>query len=92
LYSNARNPVFDKSVLWDAPVVVTKNANVTYAQDKAAEGQPWILTAKDPSGGKEMWTLKLPGEPVRWGLAVDRTGRIIVSLQDGRVVCYAEGK
>ena len=92
LYSNARNPVFDKSVLWDAPVVVTKNANVTYAQDKTGEGQPWVLTAKDPSGGKEMWTLKLPGEPVRWGLAVDRTGRIIVSLQDGRVVCYAEGK
>ena len=45
------------------------------------------LTAFDLETGKELWTRKLPASPVDWGVAVDRSGRIIVSLRDGRVLC-----
>ena len=31
---------------------------------------------------------QLPAAPVAWGLAVDRLGRIIVTLEDGRVLCF----
>ena len=38
--------------------------------------------------GKELWKHALPGSPVMFGIAIDREGRVLVSLQDGRVVCY----
>jgi hypothetical protein len=38
--------------------------------------------------GKLMWKQPLPVGPVAWGLAVDRAGRIVVALLDGRVLCF----
>ena len=35
-----------------------------------------------------LWKHSLPALPVPWGVAVDRTGRVLVSLQDGKVLCY----
>ena len=46
-----------------------------------------MLSVKD---GKVMWEAVLPSEPVHWGIAVDRAGRIVVSLMDGRVVCFGK--
>ena len=86
LYSNDRNPVFDQSTRWPDPVVTAKNADISYTKDKAAEGQPWVLTARDKAG-KDMWSQPLPGEPVRWGVCVDRAGRVIVALRNGKVLC-----
>jgi hypothetical protein len=31
----------------------------------------------------------LHAAPVAWGIAVDRNGWIVVSLQDGRLVCFS---
>ena len=42
------------------------------------------LSLKD---GTILWRHPLPAAPVSWGIAVDRRGQILVSLQDGRVVC-----
>jgi outer membrane protein assembly factor BamB len=47
------------------------------------------LLALDIDSGKPLWSQPLPGVPVPWGLAVDAAGRIIVSLEDGRVACFA---
>ncbi len=38
--------------------------------------------------GKLRWSQPLESPPVPWGLAVGRDGRIIVSLENGTVVCF----
>jgi len=45
------------------------------------------LVAFDLAGGKPLWTQPLPAAAVVWGLAIDRDGRVIVSLKDGRIIC-----
>mgnify|MGYP002265588474 CR=1 FL=1 len=40
--------------------------------------------------GSVMWSHPLPAEPVEWGLAIDRKGRAIVTLTDGRILCFGE--
>jgi len=40
--------------------------------------------------GKQLWGHVLPCSPVPWGLAVDRDGRIIVTLKDGQVLCFGQ--
>lgn len=46
------------------------------------------IKALDLETGRLMWEHKLPGCPVRWGLCIDRAGRVIVTLRDGRVLCF----
>jgi len=46
------------------------------------------LLSLDLGDGHIVWTQKLPAAPVPWGLAVDRLGRVIVTLDDGRVLCF----
>jgi len=45
------------------------------------------VTALSLKNGKQLWQKALPAAPVPWGMAVDRDGRVILSLVDGRVVC-----
>ena len=49
---------------------------------------PSKLQTLDLDHGGVRWTQDLPAAPVAWGLAVDRTGRVIVTLEDGRIVCF----
>jgi hypothetical protein len=46
------------------------------------------LAAYDLQDGKVLWTQPLPAPPVPWGLAVNRDGRMIVTLEGGQVVCF----
>ncbi len=46
------------------------------------------VTALNLENGKTLWTQPLPCSPVPWGLAVDRNGRVIVTLEDGKVICF----
>lgn len=46
------------------------------------------LAAVRIEDGQVLWSQSLPGMPVRWGVAVDRRGRVLVSLEDGRVLCF----
>jgi len=34
-----------------------------------------------------LWTQPLPAPPLPWGLALARDGRVLVSLENGDVVC-----
>ena len=45
------------------------------------------LSLKD---GGILWSQPVPSPPVLWGLAVDRNGRIIVTLEDGKVMCFGK--
>jgi hypothetical protein len=49
-----------------------------------------VLYALDLETGKPMWKQSLPAAPISWGLAIDRTGQMIVSLIDGRVATFGE--
>jgi hypothetical protein len=67
--------------------VKAAGGTLSLVQRKGDAGPTWSLVARGP-GGAELWTQPLTGEPVRWGLCIDRAGRIIVTLRDGRVVGY----
>jgi outer membrane protein assembly factor BamB len=61
-------------------MAVCRNA-VLLATDKE-------LVALAASNGGVMWKQPLPQPPVPWGLAVDSAGRAVVTLTDGRIVCF----
>jgi hypothetical protein len=88
-YSDPAFPVYDKSVKWEPVVVAAKNAKLTLVERKTDRGNLWSLVAS-AADGSEMWSQPLPGEPVRWGLCVDRAGRAVLALRDGRVVAYGK--
>lgn len=94
LYSLPSAPVFDQSVQWTEPVVHTKNADLMFrpvvGKDKSEPPSQWLLVALKPQTKQEVWSQPLPGEPVRWGLAVDAQGRILVSLRNGQIVCFSQ--
>lgn len=46
------------------------------------------VQAMDIRDGRTLWKQPLPEKPMPWGLAVDRDGRVIVSLKDGRILCF----
>jgi len=48
------------------------------------------LVALNLKDGRVLGSQPVPSAPVPWGLAVDRNGRIIVSLEDGQVLCYGQ--
>jgi outer membrane protein assembly factor BamB len=51
-----------------------------------------VLRCLDPEEGHEVWSTILPAEVIGWGLSVDRRGRVLVSLADGRLQCYASSE
>ncbi|MCX6904058.1 MAG: PQQ-binding-like beta-propeller repeat protein [Verrucomicrobia bacterium] len=40
------------------------------------------------SPGTLLWTQPLPASPVPWGLCATRDGRLVVTLENGQVLCY----
>ncbi len=51
----------------------------------ATKSQIIALNIED---GKVLWSQPVPAAPVPWGLAVDRDGRVIVCLEDGKILCF----
>ena len=49
---------------------------------------PPELIALNLTDGRVLWKQPLPAAPVPWGIAVNREGRVIVTLEGGRVVCF----
>lgn len=47
------------------------------------------LTALGLTNGQPLWSQKLEAPPVVWGLALDGSGRLFVSLEDGSLICLA---
>lgn len=73
-----------------AAMAVAKNAVVVAQEvfdDKGASSS-YSLNAVRLDGGRVLWRHELPASPISWGLAVDRSGRTIVALRDGRILCF----
>ncbi len=49
------------------------------------------LVALNPTDGSVRWKQSLPQPPAPWGLAVDSAGRAVVTLVDGKVICFGQG-
>jgi hypothetical protein len=86
LYATPESPVFErnKSLEWGVPIVRTRNARLLCREDRDG----WKLVAQDLSAKKDLWEQSLPAEPVRWAIAVDARGRVIVTLRNGQVLCF----
>ncbi len=75
-----------------AAVAICNNAVVAVGRVGGAsdgEASKSLLVTLSPQDGSEIWTQELPAPAESWGLAIDRDGRIVVTLVDGRVVCFA---
>lgn len=88
----------DEGIIWEcrcdfAALAVGPNAVVatTSRPRFTSRVEEARLVALSLTDGKLLWEHTLPAAPLRWGLAVDRSGRVIVALQDGRVLCFAAG-
>jgi outer membrane protein assembly factor BamB len=73
-------PLWEHACEGSTALAVCSNA-VVVATGKA-------VTALSLEEGEVLWTLALPAPPVPWGLAVNRAGRTVVALEDGRVLCF----
>lgn len=90
-YSPPNKPVFRRTwspgkgleLVWPDQVVKTANAILLLGQTQVG----WRLIAQ-AAGGDTQWEQPLPGEPIRWAVAIDARGRIVVVLRDGRVLCF----
>ena len=92
LYSQPGYPVYDGATKWNPQTVTTSTAVLELVERKTDQGAGWALTSKPAGGVGNSWAEALPGEPVRWGIAVDRHGSIFVALRDGRVIGYGVPK
>lgn len=82
----------DDRFIETSAVVLTKNAVVVAGRiaGKNKGEMRDVLMALNPKDGKPMWSNDLPARAESWGLAIDSQGRIIVTLVNGRVLCYAK--
>ncbi len=90
----ADKPLWTISVVSYAGSAATANALLVLARTVETDnGQPapYRLLALKYRDGSTLWSHPLPGVPVHWGLAVDSLGRVVVSLEDGQVLCFAAG-
>lgn len=55
---------------------------------ETGDDAPFLLQALNVEDGTLLWSVPLPARPVSWGLAIDRRGRAIVTLEDGRVLAF----
>jgi outer membrane protein assembly factor BamB len=52
-------------------------------------GRGAFLSLIDLKNGTDLWSVQLPAAPVKGGVAVDHQARIVVSLANGQVLCFA---
>ena len=74
----AEKPLWQHDCPGSIAVAVAENAVLVAGASNVA--------ALDLSSGKQLWRQALPAAPVPWGMAVDRTGRVILTLVDGQVL------
>jgi len=61
-------------------IAVCKNAVIIANESK--------IVALSLNDGVELWSQPVPSSPVPWGLAIDRNGNVVVSLENGQVLCF----
>ena len=75
-------PLWERDCEESVALALCKNAVVVA---KKAE-----IVAMNLQDGRILWAQPLPASPVPWGMAVDRDGRTIVTLENGNVLCFGQ--
>jgi outer membrane protein assembly factor BamB len=83
-FKPGRKPVWKHDAHDGRAVALAENAVVMATKSE--------ITALDLNDGSVRWTRPLPAGPVPWGLAVDREGRAIVTLEDGQILCFGANR
>ncbi len=65
-----------------------KSAALALCPNAVLIATPGELAALSLEDGRVLWKQPLPAAPVAWGLAVNREGKVIVTLEGGRVLCF----
>ncbi len=52
----------------------------------------WEISALGADDGDVLWKHKLSSEALVGGLLIDRDGRIVAAMKEGRLACYGDGK
>ena len=77
----------DLKPLWEAQC--KDSVALAVGRNAAVAAQTSELVAFDLQEGHQLWTQPLPIPPVPWGLCVNRDGRIIVTLENGKMLCFS---
>lgn len=88
LYSDPADPVYSSETAWPDPTVTAANVVLCLTSPHISPGRNWRLVGRSREGGNELWSLPLPAPPVRWGICVDRAGRLLVTLRNGLLLCF----
>jgi outer membrane protein assembly factor BamB len=68
--------------------VVVAGTNRRLAQPESDPEETYGIAALGIEDGKPLWQHTLPAAPVAWGVAIDRQGRVLAALRDGKVLCF----
>jgi len=88
LYSHPDMPVYDGANRPAPAVANTSNTRIAITEDVGPDGPIWRLVSRGMEDDQPNWSITLPGQPVRWGIAIDQAKRIFVTLRGGKVMCY----
>ncbi len=75
-------------------VALAENAVIAAGIDRRFETpqsdpeEAYGIAALGIQDGKPLWKHPLPAAPVAWGVAIDRSGSVLVALRDGRVLSF----
>ncbi len=69
--------------------IIGPHALLAAGQAASPNGGAPFLAAVNIEDGSEIWQQGLPAAVVKGGTAVDHKARVVVSLRDGRVLCFA---
>jgi len=94
--TDQRQPAPKRPTVWQEKTgrvynsfIVTQKTLITAGRTAFDPAAPSFLAAVNLKDGTDLWYEKLPAEVVKGGTATDHKGRILVALDDGRIVCYA---
>ena len=80
-----------EKVTEDAPAEESQVDTGHGTDQEAPPAETYGIVALDIQTGKPIWQRKVSAGPVAWGLAIDRQGHVLATLQDGRVLCLGPG-
>ncbi len=68
--------------------IVTRDALLAAGEVGSGDAASPLLASISVKDGSDVWSRPLPAAAVKGGTAIDHNGRIAVSLEDGRVLCF----
>ena len=81
--------------MWEIPdrrynsLILAGDVVLAAGQTGYDDARSAFLDAINVKDGSALWSEKLPAPAVKGGTAVDHEGRVVVSLQNGQILCFA---